>query len=184
MASPVLTAAAVTLQLLAALQGADGQLQRPGPGAAVAAPAAVPLFRLFELEVRNAKPRGADFNRFADVWLNASFSSPSNKSTAFWGFFDGGDTWRLRWMPRELGAWSYTWGFSDGSLSGSGGFECVAKGASPGVLQPLRSNPHWFSYNGITPVFLKSRPREATARQPQKCDVTHYRGASGGALGI
>lgn len=124
------------------------------PSEALAAKPDVPLFRTFETAIENSNTSVA--NKFVDVWLNATFTSPAGELTAFFGFYDGGNTWRLRFMPRALGAWVYSWGFSDGSQAGKGSFKCVATGASPGVLRPYAANPHWFSYNGDKPVFIKS----------------------------
>eukprot|EP00729_Bicosta_minor_P025100 gene25100-12582_t len=52
--------------------------------------------------------------------------------------------------------WTYKWSFNDSSLAGEGSFDCVAAGAGKGVVQVYKENPHWFAYNGVTPVFLKS----------------------------
>ena len=90
----------------------------------------VPLYRVFETSVQNTKTKPA--SKFDGVWLNASFSSPTHKQTKFWGFYDGGNTWKLRFMPNEVGAWAFAWRFSDGSASGHGSFACVEKGRSPG----------------------------------------------------
>ena len=114
----------------------------------------VPLYRTFETAIDNSNTTVA--NRFSDVWLNTTFTSPDGERTEFFGFYDGANTWRLRFMPNAVGHWSYSWRFSDGSLSGRGGFTCVAAGASPGVLRPYAKNPRWFSYNGNKPVFIKS----------------------------
>jgi hypothetical protein len=84
-------------------------------GAAVAAEATtltVPRYRVFEAEISNTKTRAA--NQFRDVTLNATFISPSNVTLPFWGFYDGADTWRLRYMPHVVGTWRFTWKFSDG----------------------------------------------------------------------
>ena len=123
----------------------------------------VPMYRLFEATIENNRTR-VD-NKFSGVWLNTSFMAPSTNVTNFWGFYDGGSTWR---MPSVEGEYSDTWAFSDGSLSGSGTFQCVAEGASPGVLRPLKDNPHWFSYNGMSPVFLKRYYNKAGGAQRQE----------------
>lgn len=131
----------------------------------------VPLLRTFETSVTNDESYS---NKFRDVTLEATFTSPSGKTYEFWGFFDGrgdgtgdattGNVWKLRFLPDELGVWEYEWSFSDDSKSGSGSFECVESGSSPGVIHPYESNPRWFAYNedplstttGTDPVFLKS----------------------------
>jgi hypothetical protein len=123
----------------------------------------VPLHRVFERPVTNAKAYG---NKFADVELSVAYTAPSGKITEFWGFFDGdgagggdattGDVWKMRFMPAEVGKWSYAYRWSDGTPGGEGSFECVAEGAGKGMLQPYAENPRWFAYNGTDPVWLKS----------------------------
>ena len=46
----------------------------------------------FEASVSN--PRCTAENKFSGVALNTSFIAPSGRTTAFWGFYDGGATWR------------------------------------------------------------------------------------------
>ena len=123
----------------------------------------VPLFRVFETQIRNDRAYG---NRFADVELTATYTAPSGRTKAFWGFFDGdgrgggdlgtGNVWKLRFMPDELGNWSYTYQWSDGTPGGRGAFTCVKEGAGKGVIRAYEKNPHWFAYNGTEPVWLKS----------------------------
>jgi hypothetical protein len=123
----------------------------------------VGLYRLFEVELPNDKPYA---NKFADVNLTVTYTSPSGKTMDFWGFFDGdgrgggdlvtGNVWKLRFMPDESGQWSYVYRWSDGTPGGRGTFICVKDGASKGVLRAYVKNPHWFAYNGTEPVWLKS----------------------------
>ncbi|MBN1853795.1 MAG: DUF5060 domain-containing protein, partial [Pirellulales bacterium] len=94
------------------------------------------------------------------------YTSPSGKRAQFGGFFDGdgqgggnsntGTLWKYRFMPNELGLWTYTYRWSDGTPGGDGSFMCVQEGAGKGVLRPYHKNPHWFAYNGTEPVWLKS----------------------------
>jgi len=121
------------------------------------------LYRLFETTVENSTPYA---NKFADVELTATYTAPSGRPRQFWGFFDGdgrgrgdrvtGTIWKLRFMPDELGRWTYTYRWSDGTPGGSGSFTCVKEGAGKGVLGAYKKNPHWFAYNGTEPVWLKS----------------------------
>ena len=122
------------------------------PASVVSAP--VPLYRVFEFQLNNTNTSAS--NKFRDIWLNATFVAPSGPNTKFWGFYDGGDVWRLRFLPSETGRWTFRFSFSDGSMSGGGHFDCVTQGASPGVIQVYKKNPHWFAYNGNIPVFIKS----------------------------
>jgi hypothetical protein len=123
----------------------------------------VGLYRVFEIQIQNDKPYE---NKFADVDLTVTYTSPSGKTVDFWGFFDGdgrgggnlttGNIWKLRFMPDELGNWAYTYRWSDGTSGGRGAFRCVGDGAGKGVLKAYKENPHWFAYNGTEPVWLKS----------------------------
>ncbi len=126
-------------------------------------PTTVSLYRTFEKTlVNNATYR----NKFTDVELTCTFTSPSGKITSFFGFYDGdgkgggdmltGNTWKIRFLPQETGTWSFTWKWSDGTEGGTEVFECVASRAGKGILQAYNENPRWLAYNGIEPVWLKS----------------------------
>lgn len=134
----------------------------------------IPQYRVFEGSTSN--PQCAAANKFSGVALNTSFVSPSGDTFAFWGFYDGGTTWRWRFMPHEVGEWQYSWNFSDGSGSGAGSFHCIAAGGSPGVVGAYMRNPRWFAYNGVTPVHIKSFYNKAGGliRQPISWAAKHY----------
>ena len=79
----------------------------------------VPLYGRFEKQFIHD---GVFVNPFKDVVLDATFDSPSGRKVSFFGFYDGdgkggqhGNIWKLRFMPDELGQWSYTSRFSKGS---------------------------------------------------------------------
>lgn len=121
------------------------------------------LYRVYELVQRNEKHYD---NKFADVRLTGTYTSPSGRTIEFPGFFDGngegggdaqsGDVWKLRFMPDELGVWKVTWRWSDGTPGSSLEFLCTDREAGKGVLRAYEKNPHWFAYNGTEPVLLKS----------------------------
>jgi Domain of unknown function (DUF5060)/Protein of unknown function (DUF4038) len=99
---------------------------------------AVPLYGRFETQFTNDK---AYTNPFKDVVLEATFSAPSGRKIAFFGFYDGdgnggqsGNVWKLRFMPDELGQWSFACRFSDGARGMKGRFVCVQENARPGPL--------------------------------------------------
>lgn len=102
---------------------------------------------------------------FYGVELNATFTSPTGKQIAWWGFYDGdgqgsqsGNIWKIRFMPDELGAWNFTWEFSDLSLSGSGFFQSVDNATNPRKPGPLKHDPtinQWLmTADGSRHVFL------------------------------
>ena len=123
----------------------------------------VGLYRTFERALQNTKSYA---NKFADVELKTTFTSPSGKVTEFYGFFDGdgagggnkssGNVWKMRFIPDELGTWKYKWTWSDGSLGGEDTFLCETANAGKGILRAYKNNPRWFAYNGTEPVWLKS----------------------------
>lgn len=88
----------------------------------------VSLYHTFERSLVN---NNSYSNKFADVNLTTTFVSPSGIETDFMGFFDGdgsgggnkksGNVWKFRFLPNEIGNWSYTWSWSDGT-SGGGGY--------------------------------------------------------------
>ena len=108
----------------------------------------VPLYGLFETSVANATAYG---NPFADVELTAVFTSPNGRVVDFLGFYDGdgkggqtGAIWKQRFMPDEVGTWSYELTFTDGAPGKRGRFECVVEGAKPGPWKQDPDNPRWF----------------------------------------
>ncbi len=112
----------------------------------------VALYGLFEIAVRN--PRFYD-NPFTDVTLEAGFSGPFGTARRVFGFYDGGGTWRIRFMPDTVGEWRYRFAFSDGSASGGGSFQ-VSKSLIPGPLKVRQDNRLWFEHRTGTPVYLLS----------------------------
>ena len=108
----------------------------------------VPLYGMLEILLANAT---AYANPFADVELEGTFTSPTGDDVVFCGFYDGdgkggqnGPVWKQRFMPGQVGTWSYVLSFSDGSPGKKGTFECVAQEARPGPWKQDPDNPHWF----------------------------------------
>lgn len=104
----------------------------------------------FETSVTNTRSYA---NPFTGTTLSATFTSPSERQVNVEGFHDGGQTWRLRFMPDEIGAWTYTAAFSDGAPGVSGGFDCVDTGLH-GPLQVNPVNRLWFEHTDGTPFYL------------------------------
>lgn len=106
----------------------------------------------FEIAVTNAKLYA---DAYRDVTLNATFTKPDGSKVQFWGFYDGGATWRLRFMPDQLGVWRYEAAFSDGTRGMSGTFRCVAS-KLPGMIAADEMNPLWFGFKGGGHLLLRS----------------------------
>ncbi len=119
-------------------------------------PPDVPLYGVFEKSVTNQKEYRNPFD-FKKVELQTTFTSPSGRVVRFWGFYDGDQRWKYRFMPDETGVWKYHYRFSDGGgKEGRGSFNVVEQGALKGVIRAYKKNPRWFAYNGNEPFFLKS----------------------------
>ncbi len=62
--------------------------------------------------------------------FDITFTSPSGRSKTVRGFWDGGKKWKVRFMPDEIGKWSFLSTSSDKNNRGLNGvegtFECVA----------------------------------------------------------
>jgi len=84
---------------------------------------------------------------FRDVTLSIQLISPGDDTLDFWGFYDGENTWRVRFMPDEYGKWSYKVYFSDDTTVVSGAFRCVPS-AIPGQIHKDMSNPYYLGYKG------------------------------------
>lgn len=98
----------------------------------------------FEESIQNARSYA---DPYRDVDLQVTYTKPSGERVEFWGFYDGGSTWRFRFMPDELGNWRYETRFSDGSPGRSGTFQVVPS-ETPGMISKDEVNPMWFGYAG------------------------------------
>lgn len=128
----------------------------------------VPLYGLYETTINYQALTGQSHSYahpFYGVELEATFISPSGRRITWCGFYDGdgqggqtGNIWKIRFMPDELGTWTFTWGFSGGSLTGSGSFQAVDNATKPRKPGPLRhdSDIHqWLiTADGARHVFL------------------------------
>jgi hypothetical protein len=121
------------------------------------------LYRTFERSLEN---NNVYSNKFTDVELTCTYISPSGDTTDFYGFFDGdgngggdiltGNIWKIRFIPNEVGEWTYKWTWSDTTAGGEDTFKCDSANAGKGILRAYEKNPRWLAYNGTDPVWLKS----------------------------
>jgi hypothetical protein len=120
-----------------------------------------PLYRRFEAAFKSPK---SYVNPFQEVSLTATFRAPSGKMHRVDGFWDGGYTWRVRFMPDEIGRWTYTTVSSDAANAGlhaqQGSFECTpALNETPfdrhGPLR-LSDNRCYLAHADGTPFFWMS----------------------------
>ncbi len=124
----------------------------PNPPANSAAATRIGQWDRFETSVENSKGYR---DPYENVTLDVTCESPGGKKMKFWGFYDGGRTWKIRFMPDRIGTWTYHAVFSDGSGRTSGTFECV-RSDIPGMISVDESNPMWFGYKGGRHVLIRS----------------------------
>jgi hypothetical protein len=106
----------------------------------------------FEETITNSKNYGDQYN---GVSLDVTYTKPDGSTVKFWGFYDGGSNWKIRFMPDKLGAWKYEARFSDGSPGKSGTFTVVPSNL-PGMIHKDETNPIWFGFKGGKHVLIRS----------------------------
>jgi hypothetical protein len=109
----------------------------------------VGLYDIFETQLSNAKSYSNRFD-FRVVELQATFTAPSGRTIGFFGFYDGdgnggqtGNVWKLRFMPDEVGTWTYSLTWTDGTPGDTGTVRVIDKGL-PGPLKIATDNPWYF----------------------------------------
>jgi hypothetical protein len=112
----------------------------------------VPQWGCFEVAVANPRSYA---NPYEDVTLAVTFTRPDSSTVAFWGFYDGGNTWRIRLMPDQTGTWRYQARFSDGAAQADGTFTCVGSDI-PGMISAYHANPMWFGFKDGDAVLVRS----------------------------
>ena len=84
--------------------------------------------------------------------FTVEFKGPGGKSRKVPGFWDGGTTWKVRFMPDGAGQWQYSTSFGD-----KGGFECVESDSDNPFIKhgPVRvaENGFHFEHADGTPFF-------------------------------
>jgi hypothetical protein len=96
----------------------------------------VPIWSRFEKEFSSIRDYG---NPLYDLKFHVEFTSPTGRVKKVLGFWDGGHSWRIRFMPDEKGTWKWRSESSDKNNSGlngaSGSFYCTDNTMRPGIYQ-------------------------------------------------
>ena len=105
---------------------------------------------IYETELKG--PRTG--NPFTDVELSATFrcmSEDEDTSVTVPGFYDGNGVYKVRFMPRAVGEWSFSTVSNSAELDDrSGSFECTAPSADNHGPVRVRNTFH-FAYTDGTP---------------------------------
>jgi len=106
-------------------------------------------------------------NPFVDVELSATFRQDSTAITVS-GFYDGGGTYRVRFMPPQTGPWHYETRSNRPDLDGKTG-TLTATAPSPGNHGPVRvAHDYHFAYADDTPFCQIGTTCYAWIHQPDE----------------
>lgn len=99
---------------------------------------------------------GAYTNPWLDTAISAEFRGPGGENVVVKGFWDGGQTFRIRWTPTASGRWTWSTRSNDQGLNGKTGFfNCTQAGAdSRGFLRKDAEHPYSFVFDDGTRYFL------------------------------
>lgn len=119
---------------------------------------------VFEIELH---AEGWFDNPFKDVHLEAVFETGDGMKNIS-GFYDGGSTWIIRFMPEETGTYSFRTVSNVAGLDGlKGTFDCIPP--SPGKHGPVRTEKTYhFSYADGTPFFAMGTTAYAWFYRPEE----------------
>lgn len=138
----------------------------PSPSLAepVVVPASgTPIARWDHAELSFAGP--ASGNPFLEVCLTATFHC-KNRALTMEGFYDGDGVYKVRFMPDDIGTWTWTTASPAPELDGkSGSFDCVAPGIDNHGPVSVRDGFH-FGYADGTPFVEAGTTCYAWAFQP------------------
>lgn len=104
----------------------------------------VEQWNVIEIELKAAMNYSTPYLDVDDLF--GVFASPTGNTMLMPGFWDGGQTWKLRFAPTEIGVWSYQTKSSDANLANYTGFvHCIAyTGVLPiyqhGFIKPSNNN--------------------------------------------
>jgi len=128
-------------------------------GASVrAADKTVPVYGRFEHTLESAS---AYSNPLQEASLTVTFTGPNGDKLVVPGFWDGGKTWRVRFLPNKTGAWKFETSCSDASNRGlhqqSGTFTADAASGKTALAKhgPIEVAPdgRYFRHADGTPFF-------------------------------
>lgn len=135
-------------------EAARANAESPRPATEVTPPRALAQVKQWDrFEMAVDSPRTYP-DPFRDVSLEATFTRPDGSTVKFWGYYDGGQTWRVRFMPDQVGRWQVRATFSDGAMTREDEFECVPSDL-PGMIAVHKPNPVWFGYQNGPAVLLR-----------------------------
>ena len=116
--------------------------------------AKVGQYHVHDLSLRGSTNHANNFT----LDVSATFQGPNGERLTIPGFYDGENTWKVRFSPVAPGQWQYTTRCEadPGMHARRGAIECIPN-ANPGIhggLKVDRDHPHHFIYEDGTRFFL------------------------------
>ncbi len=119
------------------------------PGSVENAPIDLPKWNMHEFAATGSSQVG---NPFRDAMLVGEFTSPSGKKKIIDGFYDGDNTWRLRFVPDEEGEWNYQLRGEGVEILQHGKINCT-RPVGHGFIHIHPQNPFSFAKDDGAPFF-------------------------------
>ncbi len=119
----------------------------------------VPIWSMYEASFTSQK--SYDNPLYEVESFRVTFTSPNGRTKSVSGFWDGGNTWKVRFTPDETGGWTWTSECSDGENAGlheqTGAFECVKNKSDLDLYQhgsiTHPAGEYYFTHADGTPFF-------------------------------
>lgn len=143
----------------------------------VAGAQTVDRFGLFEASFQHT---GSYANPYLGVASAvATLTAPDGTTRQAPLFWDGGNTWRLRFSPDQVGQWTYSVSSTDAGLNGAAGSFGVAASSLPGGIVANASNPHTFQTQSGDPFYFMGDTAwsafvNSSAEQHNRAAFEHY----------
>jgi hypothetical protein len=111
----------------------------------------VDRYGVFELSLETTE---SFENPFTDAHLTAEFQSPDGRKLAVPGFYYGGTTWMVRFVPDQVGQWSFRAKLAGKrtAVDRSGSFRCTSS-TRHGFLRISKRNPYRLEFDDATPFY-------------------------------
>jgi Protein of unknown function (DUF4038)/Domain of unknown function (DUF5060)/Purple acid Phosphatase, N-terminal domain len=111
---------------------------------------AAPLYSPFEVQLTSTRRYNIPY---VEAKVTGIFISPTGKELRLDGFWDGGQIWRVRFAPNEIGAWTFHTESDDPELLTSGRFNALPT-TRQGFVRVSKVRPYQFEYSDGTPFLL------------------------------
>src|SRR3989344_4148351 len=110
--------------------------------------ATIGQYEIYELTLQDS---GTYANPYTQATVSATFTgtsgNASGKSMTIKGFWDGGDTWKIRFAPPYTGTYSYQTSSSDSGLNNKSGAITAVSSSKKGRVTIDPSNPLYFKWS-------------------------------------